>query len=276
MHHGQARLAPLHVDYIFLGACLGFIQNAFTEAVFSLQELDTSQKLRTVQAFGKLIWIQNDLLARWQLRDQKDVTVAGSENESDGGTSQHERGLCPFTDESSSETGTTNDHGVASPQSSKQGHHTRTAQSRLSHSISRSDASVDRSELSRSYRLLRLSQSDRGMAVSQLEEMIQQHSRQIGIANVERLHDGSLELLVRQRSVDAVRKRILTSFPTASLDLDYSPWEPTEEAETYFGRDAASKLHREWTTARAQRLKDAPSHTGDFYRYLFENPPAES
>lgn len=72
MHVGKARQNPLHVDYVFLGACLGYIQDAMTEAILSHPRLDLAQKIAIVKAVGKVIWIQNDLMARWHVEDGKE------------------------------------------------------------------------------------------------------------------------------------------------------------------------------------------------------------
>lgn len=72
MHVGKGRKNPLHVDYIFLGACLGYIQDAMTEAILSHPRLELTQKIAIVKAIGKVIWIQNDLLAKWHLEDGKE------------------------------------------------------------------------------------------------------------------------------------------------------------------------------------------------------------
>jgi hypothetical protein len=72
MHVGKGRRNPLHVDYIFLGACLGYIQDSMTEAILSHPRLDMTRKIGIVKAIGKVIWIQNDLLARWHTEDGKE------------------------------------------------------------------------------------------------------------------------------------------------------------------------------------------------------------
>ncbi|CAK4032133.1 hypothetical protein CB0940_11498 [Lecanosticta acicola] len=69
MHVGQGRRNPLHVDYIFLGACLGYIQDALMEAILSHPKLHLQRKIAIVKAVGKVIWIQSDLLAKWHLKD---------------------------------------------------------------------------------------------------------------------------------------------------------------------------------------------------------------
>ncbi|KAK6528096.1 hypothetical protein TWF281_009350 [Arthrobotrys megalospora] len=69
MHVGKGRKNPLHVEYIFLGACLGFIQDAMFEAILSHPRLELYRKIALIKALGKVIWIQNDLMERWHNSD---------------------------------------------------------------------------------------------------------------------------------------------------------------------------------------------------------------
>ncbi|KAE8347986.1 Protoglobin-domain-containing protein [Aspergillus coremiiformis] len=63
------RMHPLNIEYIHMGACLGFIQDIFTEALMSHPRLSLQRKTALVRAIGKVIWIQNDLIAKWRIRD---------------------------------------------------------------------------------------------------------------------------------------------------------------------------------------------------------------
>ncbi|KAB8072088.1 Protoglobin-domain-containing protein [Aspergillus leporis] len=69
MHTAQERMHPLNIEYIHMGACLGFIQDIFTEALMSHPRLSLQRKTALVRAIGKIIWIQNDLIAKWRIRD---------------------------------------------------------------------------------------------------------------------------------------------------------------------------------------------------------------
>jgi hypothetical protein len=69
MHVGSGRRNPLHVDYLFLGICMGYIQDAFTEAILTNTTIELRLRISIVRALGKLIWIQNDLLARWHINE---------------------------------------------------------------------------------------------------------------------------------------------------------------------------------------------------------------
>jgi len=75
------RRHPLFVDYIFLGACLGYIQDAFLEAILSHPRLDLTRKIAISKAIGKVIWIQNDLMARWHMKDGDKYEESSAEPE---------------------------------------------------------------------------------------------------------------------------------------------------------------------------------------------------
>lgn len=69
MHVGRGREHPLHIEYIHIGAALSLIQNVFTEAILSHPRLHLSRKIALVTAIGKVLWVQNDLFAKWYVRD---------------------------------------------------------------------------------------------------------------------------------------------------------------------------------------------------------------
>lgn len=69
MHVGQGRQHPLHIEYVHIGACLAFIQDTITEALLSHPRLPMPRKIALVKAIGKVIWVQNDLFAKWYVRD---------------------------------------------------------------------------------------------------------------------------------------------------------------------------------------------------------------
>ena len=69
MHTGVGRTYPLHIEYIHIGVCLSFIQDVFTEAILSHPRISLHRKIGIVKALGKVIWIQNDLFAKWYVHD---------------------------------------------------------------------------------------------------------------------------------------------------------------------------------------------------------------
>ncbi|KAF2809787.1 uncharacterized protein BDZ99DRAFT_463544 [Mytilinidion resinicola] len=114
MHVGRGRTHPLHVEYVHIGVTLSFIQDVLTEALLSHPRLQMSRKIALVKALGKVIWIQNDLFAKWYVRDgdefAEDIKVPEVEREGylhgkkvvhDGSESESEAesetgGGCPF------------------------------------------------------------------------------------------------------------------------------------------------------------------------------------
>jgi hypothetical protein len=63
MHTPKAGGAELQVPLVQMNALLGFVADALTDTIFGLG-LDRQTETRTVRAFGKLLWLQNDLINR--------------------------------------------------------------------------------------------------------------------------------------------------------------------------------------------------------------------
>lgn len=70
---------PLNIEFIHLGAYLGFMQDIFIEALMSHPHLSLQRKVALVRAIGKIIWIQNDLFAKWYVRDGQEFADEMSE-----------------------------------------------------------------------------------------------------------------------------------------------------------------------------------------------------
>lgn len=116
MHVGQGRAHPLHVEYVHIGATLSFIQDVLTEAILSHPRLKMDRKIALVKALSKVIWIQNDLFAKWYVRDGdefseerlvpeiepegylhgKKILRSGSDSESEIEDADMATGSCPF------------------------------------------------------------------------------------------------------------------------------------------------------------------------------------
>ncbi|KAF5011925.1 hypothetical protein FDECE_1990 [Fusarium decemcellulare] len=65
---------PLRVEYIHISATLCLIQHVLTESVLSHNALPMSRRVAMVKALSKVIWIQNDLFAKWCVRDGDEFT----------------------------------------------------------------------------------------------------------------------------------------------------------------------------------------------------------
>ena len=63
MHTPKAGSAQLDVPLVQMNALLGFVADALTATILGLG-LDRETEVATLRAFGKLLWLQNDLINR--------------------------------------------------------------------------------------------------------------------------------------------------------------------------------------------------------------------
>jgi hypothetical protein len=63
IHTDKAGSKAIAVPLVQMNALMGFVADAITATIFGLG-LDRETEQKTVRAFGKLLWIQNDLIAR--------------------------------------------------------------------------------------------------------------------------------------------------------------------------------------------------------------------
>ena len=63
MHRPLAGAAEIVVPLVQMNALLGFVADALTNTILSLS-LERGQEVKTLRAFGKLLWLQNDLISR--------------------------------------------------------------------------------------------------------------------------------------------------------------------------------------------------------------------
>ena len=63
MHTPKAGSKDLDVPLVQMNALMGFVADALTATILSLG-LPRDVETRTVRAFGKLLWLQNDLINR--------------------------------------------------------------------------------------------------------------------------------------------------------------------------------------------------------------------
>jgi hypothetical protein len=63
MHTPKAGSTSLDVPLVQMNALMGFVADALTATIMGLG-LERSKEVATVRAFGKLLWIQNDLINR--------------------------------------------------------------------------------------------------------------------------------------------------------------------------------------------------------------------
>jgi hypothetical protein len=75
MHTAKAGSAELVVPLVQMNALLGFVADALTSTIMSLG-LEREQEVRTLRAFNKLLWLQNDLINRHYQEAPAPVAVA--------------------------------------------------------------------------------------------------------------------------------------------------------------------------------------------------------
>jgi hypothetical protein len=63
MHTPKAGSKELHVPLVQMDALLGFVADALLATILGL-DVDEETRVRTVRAFNKLLWLQNDLIVR--------------------------------------------------------------------------------------------------------------------------------------------------------------------------------------------------------------------
>jgi hypothetical protein len=63
VHTPRAGSKEIDVPLVQMNALMGFVADALTTTILSLG-LERDQEIRTLRAFGKLLWLQNDLINR--------------------------------------------------------------------------------------------------------------------------------------------------------------------------------------------------------------------
>ena len=63
IHTPKAGSAELNVPLVQMNALMGFVSDALIATVLGLN-LDSDTTARTLRAFNKLLWLQNDLITR--------------------------------------------------------------------------------------------------------------------------------------------------------------------------------------------------------------------
>jgi hypothetical protein len=74
IHTSKAGSQEIEVPLVQMNALMGFVADALTATVLGLG-LDRDSEVRTVRAFGKLLWLQNDLITRHYQADRQAVQV---------------------------------------------------------------------------------------------------------------------------------------------------------------------------------------------------------
>jgi Protoglobin len=82
----------LRVEYIHMGALLGYVVDIVVGAVMEMDEIDNLMKSRVIRALNKVVWIQNDLFARHYI-GKVDVETVTPPLE---GVAEGQKSGCPF------------------------------------------------------------------------------------------------------------------------------------------------------------------------------------
>lgn len=116
MHVGRGRKHPLHIEFVHMSVLLGYVHDILIDAIMNHPKLDNAQKCAVIRAVTKLLWIQNDLFAKWYVKDGEEFAdeAEAPEVEADGVLNgkrvvepdEEMPSVCPFSGkESKSEEG---------------------------------------------------------------------------------------------------------------------------------------------------------------------------
>jgi len=85
----RAKRPELRVEYMHLGLLLGWVQDVVLGAVMGMDTIDLETKSKVTRAWGKLLWLQNDLFARKYVLDRDTgETPVGIDSKAPAGASQ--------------------------------------------------------------------------------------------------------------------------------------------------------------------------------------------
>ena len=258
MHAGAYRYAPIRVDYIFLGACFGYIHGILIQAVFELDNFELTERIAVAQAWTKIMWIQNDLFARWQIMDAAGELSGGSSSSSTGRE----------TDNSNMTASSVSSNGSGCPYLKESNSSENIQYTRRPSSIHRE---AQRTAASKAYKLLHLSQPDKHGNNPQISRQAKMLVKIMpGIALIEPLHDGTLEVLVGNRSLQDFKNVMQRRKNPVTVQEDYDIWQPSQEAIAELGGSeiAARTIHRARTLARIKRITEMEGEVGWFYRWI--------
>ena len=85
----------LRVEYIHVGALLGYVVDIMVGAVMGMSEIDNEMKSKVMRALNKVLWIQNDLFARHYIEDVERETGEMTPPPQESGVAKNGEG-CPF------------------------------------------------------------------------------------------------------------------------------------------------------------------------------------
>ncbi|KAF0979174.1 hypothetical protein FDP41_001517 [Naegleria fowleri] len=84
LHTSKAGKPNIVVDYIHCNTLFGFVSEIISNAILEAPNLTFSTKFKTIRAFNKLFWIQNDLFSRhYQQEEQKNPSCSIQQHQLD-------------------------------------------------------------------------------------------------------------------------------------------------------------------------------------------------
>lgn len=86
----------LRVEYIHMGALLGYVMDTVIGAVIDMKGVEIEMKSRVMRALNKVVWIQNDLFVDAYLTEDKEKKEGGVLTPPLGHPEVEKGGKCPF------------------------------------------------------------------------------------------------------------------------------------------------------------------------------------
>ncbi|EFC44676.1 predicted protein [Naegleria gruberi] len=69
IHTAKAGNKDIIIDYIHINALFGYVSDVLLGTIATCKDLSEEQRVKTLLAFNKLLWIQNDLFAKYYVDD---------------------------------------------------------------------------------------------------------------------------------------------------------------------------------------------------------------
>ena len=91
MHTGQPgfkrreKRPELRVEYMHMALLLGFLEDMVVEAVAAMDDVELETKVKVLRGWNKVLWIQNDLFAKYYVKDVRDIGKEGAAAKMGGG-----------------------------------------------------------------------------------------------------------------------------------------------------------------------------------------------
>jgi hypothetical protein len=101
------------------------------------------------------------------------------------------------------------------------------------------------------YMLIRLSGLKHGKTLQKLDENVGRISK---VASITQLNDGSWEMLILKFDFPILQRKLSDMYQSFTLDLEYDPFESTQDDAEYWGLDCARNLYIIWFMKRAKKI----------------------